>query len=421
MKIRDRIKELRRVRASELMPNPQNWRKHPEAQANALRGILAEVGIADAVLARETPEGLQLLDGHLRAEIAPDAMMPVLVLDVDEAEARKILATHDTITGMAETDHKLLAELVKQAELVNEDIDKMLADVLKSIEEEPKDESINPDPEEDDFLPPADDEEIKTTIQAGDLIMLGPHRLLCGDSTDAESVAYLMDNAKADMLLTDPPYGVAYAGKRVKREAIKNDELDEQSLSTLVRQAFDIADSQTRDGSYWYATVPPGPLQLIFANDWKSRGILRQILVWSKNMFVISWAEYHYQHELILFGWKSGARHKNKDRTRTSVWNFAKPHSSREHPTMKPVELWANAINDGSRRGEIVLDIFCGSGTTIIAADQLDRVCYAMEISPKYCQVIVDRFIAYRTKAGKDAVVTINGEPYLSESVDGRG
>lgn len=132
MKLRDRIKELRRVPASELLPNPKNWRTHPKEQQEALRGILAEVGIADAVLARETPAGLMLIDGHLRAETAPDAMMPVLILDVDEAEADKILATLDPLAAMAEADAVRLDSLLREIDTGSEALQKMLADLAES-------------------------------------------------------------------------------------------------------------------------------------------------------------------------------------------------------------------------------------------------------------------------------------------------
>jgi len=226
----------------------------------------------------------------------------------------------------------------------------------------------------------------------GDLWVLGDHRLLCGDSTKAEDVERLMGGAKADMLLTDPPYGVSYIGKTKDALKVENDELKEDELTILILKAFDNAEENSRAGAYWYATVPPGPLHIIFADDWKKRGILRQIMVWAKDSMVLGHSEYHYQHEPILFGWIPGNRHKNSDRTRTTLWKYDRPKANREHPTMKPVGLWAQAVNDGSRNGENIYDPFLGSGTTLIAAEQLGRKCYGMEISPQYCDVIVKRW-----------------------------
>jgi site-specific DNA-methyltransferase (adenine-specific) len=237
--------------------------------------------------------------------------------------------------------------------------------------------------------------------QPGDLWTLGTHRLLCGDSTKSEDVERLMDGAKADMVLTDPPYGVSYIGKTKDALKVKNDELGEEDLTALIATAFDNAETHCRAGAYWYATVPPGPLHILFADDWKRRGILRQIMVWAKDSMVLGHSEYHYQHEPILFGWIPGDRHRNSDRTRTTLWHYDRPKANREHPTMKPIALWAQAVNDGSRHGEIIYDPFIGSGTTLIAAEQLGRRCYGMEISPQYCDVIVHRWEQFTGQTAK--------------------
>jgi len=237
----------------------------------------------------------------------------------------------------------------------------------------------------------------------GKLVMKSKHRLLCGDSTIQADVLRLMNGERADACLTDPPYGVSYVGKTADALKVENDDMSEDNLRELVGSAFDNAQAVSRPGAYWYATVPAGPLHLIFADDWKRRGILRQIMVWAKDSMVLGHSEYHYRHEPILFGWiPGGERHKNSDRTRTTLWEHARPKASREHPTMKPVALWAQALTDGSRRGENVYDPFLGSGTTVVAAEQLGRQCYGMEISPVYCDVIVSR---WENLTGKKAVL----------------
>lgn len=394
MKIRDRITELRRVPASELRPNPKNWRTHPKAQADALKGVLAEIGIADAVLARELPDGsLMLLDGHLRLETMADQILPVLVLDVDEAEGDKVLATLDPLAAMAEADSAKLDAILREVDTGSPELQQMLSDLAEEAglyRDEAKEIVEDEVPE-----PPAD-----PITKPGDLWLLGDHRLLCGDSTKAEDVERLMAGAKADMVLSDPPYGVSYVGKTKDALKVENDELDETALTKLVCDAFDNAEANCRVGAYWYATVPAGPLHILFADDWKRRGILRQIMVWAKDSMVLGYSEYHYQHEPILFGWIPGDRHKNSDRTRTTLWQYDRPKANREHPTMKPVALWAQAVQDGSRTGEVVYDPFLGSGTTLIAAEQLGRKCYGMEISPAYCDVIVKR---WETLTGKKA------------------
>ena len=394
MKIRDRIRELRRVPASELRPNPKNWRTHPQAQADALRGVLAEVGIADAVLARELDDGtLMLLDGHLRVETMGDQVLPVLVLDVNEAEGDKVLATLDPLAAMAEADAVKLDAILREVDTGSPELQAMLAKVAEDAglyQDEAKEVVEDEVPE-----PPAN-----PITKPGDLWVLGDHRLLCGDSTDAAQVGKLMGGGQADMVLSDPPYGVSYVGKTKDALKVENDELDEEDLTALVVAAFNNAEASCRAGAYWYATVPAGPLHILFADDWKRRGILRQIMVWAKDSMVLGHSEYHYQHEPILFGWIPGDRHKNSDRTRTTLWQYDRPKANREHPTMKPVALWGQAVADGSRQGEIIYDPFLGSGTTLIAAEQLGRKCYGMEISPQYCDVIVKR---WETLTGKKA------------------
>jgi len=392
MKIRDRIRELRRVPASELRPNPKNWRTHPQAQADALRGVLAEVGIADAVLARELDDGtLMLLDGHLRVETMGDQILPVLVLDVDEAEGDKVLATLDPLAAMAEADAVKLDAILREVDTGSPELQQMLADLAD-------DAGLYQDEAKEVVEDEIPERPVNPITNPGDLWILGEHRLLCGDSTDAAQVGKLMGGGQADMVLSDPPYGVSYVGKTKDALKVENDELDEEDLTALVVAAFDNAEASCRAGAYWYATVPAGPLHILFADDWKRRGILRQIMVWAKDSMVLGHSEYHYQHEPILFGWIPGDRHQNSDRTRTTLWQYDRPKANREHPTMKPVALWAQAVTDGSRQGEVVYDPFLGSGTTLIAAEQLGRKCYGMEISPQYCDVIVKRWEALTGK-----------------------
>ncbi|HUO04314.1 MAG TPA: ParB N-terminal domain-containing protein, partial [Candidatus Binataceae bacterium] len=190
---RDRIIELRRVPARELIPNPKNWRRHPERQAAALRGVLEEVGYADALLARETPEGLMLIDGHLRAETTPEQPVPVLVLDVDEAEADKLLATLDPLAGMAEMDKMAFKNLAVTINTESTDVRELLNGMA----------GIAPEVRQD-AIPVVTE---NPTARSGQLWRLGGHRILCGDSTRPEHIARLMGNERAVLFQTDPPYG----------------------------------------------------------------------------------------------------------------------------------------------------------------------------------------------------------------------
>ncbi len=198
MRIRDRIVELRRVPARELLAHDSNWRRHPSAQRAALEGILREVGWADAVLAYETKDGLRLIDGHLRSEVEPDAEIPVLILDVDDDEAAKILATHDPLAAMAELDVDALRAVIEAAQLEDAALQQMVADLLPVL---PPSEGLC-DP--DDIPEPPEE----PTTQPGDLWILGDHRLLCGDSAKAGDVDRLLDGAAIHLVNTDPPYNV---------------------------------------------------------------------------------------------------------------------------------------------------------------------------------------------------------------------
>lgn len=202
-----------------------------------------------------------------------------------------------------------------------------------------------------------------------------------------------MGGGLADMVITDPPYGVAYVGKTKDALKVENDDVDEKTLAEMCKDWFDRADEVSRDGAYWVATVPAGPLHGVFFFDWKQRGILRQVMVWNKDSMVLGHSEYHYKHEPILFGWKPGGdRLKNDDRTKTTVWDFPRPKASREHPTMKPVEMWAYAIGNHTKSGDTVYEPFSGSGTTIIACEQLGRKCRAIELNPGYVAVALQRW-----------------------------
>jgi len=375
-----------RRKIAELKNDPANARKHSPRNLKAIRDSLDVFGQQKPIVIDS--RGVVIAgNGTLEAarELGWDEI-DVVITDLDPAHAQAFGIADNRTAELAEWDTDVLGKLL-------EGMDSDLADILSmddlelpdSIDGGEQGEGLT-DPDE---VPEPPEEPI---TQTGDLWLLGEHRLLCGDSTSAEDVGRLMDGEKADMLLSDPPYGVSYVGKTKESLTIKNDQLDESSLTEFIRNAFNNAEAICRSGAYWFATVPPGPLHLLFAEDWKRRGILRQIMVWAKDSLVLGHSEYHYQHEPILFGWIAGDRHKNSDRTRTTLWEYDRPKASREHPTMKPVPLWAQAVTDGSRRGEVVYDPFLGSGTTLIAAEQLGRKCYGMEIDPQYCDVIVKRW-----------------------------
>lgn len=281
----------------------------------------------------------------------------------------------------------------------------------------------------EDEIPDVDEEGDPIT-KLGDIWQLGRHRLMCGDSTSVESVAVLMDGALADMILTDPPYNVAYEGGTKDKLAIMNDNMDDESFRAFLQDAFCAGDSALKKGGafyIWHADSEGFNFRYACkAVGWE----VKQCLIWNKNAFVLGRQDYQWKHEPCLYGWKSGASHyfvKNRKLTTvlndgvdidvmtsdelrelireitepSTVINENKPTRNGEHPTMKPVGLLSRQIRNSSRIGEKVLDLFGGSGSTLVACEQLDRVCYTMELDPKYCDVIVKR---WETLTGEKAV-----------------
>jgi DNA modification methylase len=402
VEIRDRIRELRRVKAADLLPNPKNWRRHPKAQADALRGLLAEVGYADALIARELPGGkLMLIDGHLRAETTPTTEVPVLVLDVNEAEADKILLTLDPLASMAEADVDRIKALLGTIQTDSDAVRDLLRDTAgaKAWESVPPSEIVEA------FVSPdrADELRRKWGTQAGPVWAIDRHRIACGSSTDKAHVARLWATGgpKLRMIWTDPPYGVSYGqktawmeehGSQKARRSIANDSLKPEEVQALFAAVLAAVCDRAEPGAAIYATAPSVYLKY-FIQAMENGGFsYKHQLVWIKQSLVMGRSDYHYRHEPILYGWlETGAHYFTDDRTQDSVFEVDRPIVSELHPTMKPVELVAKMVANSSRPGELVYDPFCGSGSTILAAHQLGRIGYGSELDPGYVAVELER------------------------------
>jgi len=408
--IRNRVTEYRLVRAGDILPNPKNWRAHPDNQRAAYRAITEDIGFAGALLTRRLDDGtLMLVDGHMRTEENPDAMLPTLITDLTEGEADLILATYDPISAMAQADAAKLEELLQG---VNSD-DAAVQEMLAALAEEAGIVEQEAEPVAD---PGAQIEKAEELLQIwkcerGQLWIIpsgsgkGEHRLLCGDSTNADDANKLMGDDKAEMVWTDPPYGVSVGDKNKFLNSIapsnrvesnlKNDSLDEDGIAKMLQGAFDNAIAHCTAGAAWYVAAPAVPLHILFGQVLKDRGIWRQTIQWVKNNATFSpmGVCYHWQSEPIFFGWlPNGAHRYYGGRTQTTVWNIDRPLASPEHPTMKPVELVTRAIENSSLRSQIVYEPFCGSGTTLVAAEQTGRFGRGIELEEKYCAVILQRF-----------------------------
>ena len=388
--IRDRIIEFTRIKASDLTPHPQNWRKHPKAQQAAMSGILKEVGYVDALMVREHDGGYQIIDGHLRAETTPDATVPVLVVDLDDAETALVLATFDPLAAMAEASAEHLDALLQQVNTTDAALQAMLADVANNA-------GLYAQKNEQDAEPKLDqaDELNKTwQVKTGDIWLVGQHRLMCGDSTKADDVARLMNGAKAEMMFTDPPYGVNYEGghfhsgdvniKR-KREKLAYDD------TTAIYPAFLPVALPVVDGPcyMWFAgSIARDVYNAVYDNACE----VHALIIWHKKnaTYAAMNAQYKQRHEPCLYFKPKGSTLRwCGATTEATVWNQDRDGINEFHPTQKPVALAAKAINN--HEATIILDAFCGSGSTLIAAEQLNRKCYGMEISPAYCAVILQR------------------------------
>ena len=227
----------------------------------------------------------------------------------------------------------------------------------------------------------------------GNIYKLGNHYLMCGDSTNKDDVKKLMNNQLADLIVTDPPYNVNYEGKTGDNLKIMNDNMENNQFYSFLESAFINLYESIKDGGsiYVFHADTEG---LNFRKAMMSSGFkLAECLVWVKNAFVMGRQDYHWKHEPVLYGWKPGASHYFiNDRSQSTVLEFDKPIRNEEHPTMKPIDLIAYLINNSSKKDEIVLDLFGGSGTTMIACEQTNRKAFIMELDPRYCDVIVDRW-----------------------------
>lgn len=231
--------------------------------------------------------------------------------------------------------------------------------------------------------------------QSGDIWLLGSHRLMCGDCRSKSDVSALMDGQCADLCLTDPPYNVNYVGSTEDDLTIQNDSMDNDLFATFLKQVFTIMYGILKPGGSFYIFHADTEGENFRASLRKAGFKIAQCCIWVKNSMVMGRQDYQWQHEPCLYGWKPGAGHQwNSDRKQTTVWNFDKPQRSSLHPTMKPVALMAYPISNSSLPGQIVVDLFSGSGSTIMACQQIDRVCHAMEIDPRYVTATVHRYRA---------------------------
>jgi len=393
-----------RVPIGSVQFDPANVRRHGEKNLDAIKASLSRFGQQKPIVV-DADGIVRAGNGTLMAAKAlgwPEVTIVRTALKGAEATAYAI--ADNRTAELAEWDDDALAQTLAALQIEDEELAK-----ATGFDDADIDAMLAPDEVTEDEVPepPAD-----PITKPGDLWLLGEHRLLCGDSTKATDVAMLMQNELCKLVVTDPPYGVSYAAKNAFLNAfdkgnsvqtpIENDHLDTADAQKLWKDAFTHMGASMDAGSCVYCFMPQGGDQMMMMMMMMMQGAgiePRHELIWLKNNHVLGRTDYAYKHEPIMYAWKKGG-HKFYGEFQTSILEFARPSSSKLHPTMKPVELICKLIQNSSRQGEILYEPFCGSGTTLIAAEQLGRKCYGMEISPAYCDVIVKR---WETLTGKKA------------------
>lgn len=382
---------IQKIKIESLKPaeyNPRKDLKPEDEEYQKIKKSITEFGYVAPIIINSN---MTVIGGHQRLKVLKEigyTEVECVVVDLDQKKEKALNIALNKISGDWDNDklEELLAEL-KQTDIDMDitgfsfdEVDEILKDITGS--------------KEDDFdLDQALDEIEEPISKRGDVWILGKNRLMCGDSTQKEDVMHLMNSQEADMLLTDPPYNVDYEGKTSEALKIENDNMSETEFYNFLLDSFkNMFDSIKYGGSaYVFHADTEG---LNFRNAFKSCGFkLAQCLVWVKNTFVMGRQDYQWRHEPILYGWKPGAGHYFVDnRKQSTVLEFDKPSRNAEHPTMKPVDLLVYLIKNSSKENDLILDLFGGSGSTLIAAEQTQRRCYTMELDPKYCDVIIKRW-----------------------------
>ena len=385
----------------DLKPYENNTRKHAPEDIEQIKASIEADGFNDPI--GIWGEDNLIVEGHGR-QIAAMEMgldkVPCIRLDhMTDTQRRDYAIRHNRTVELSGWDFGKLEEEIAALEIEGVDLSGLKFD-LENVE-------IGGGNTEADIVEDEPPEPPETPIaKLGDIWQLGEHRLMCGDSTDTNAWAALMDGEKADMVFTDPPYGVAIGDKNAMLnsvqkagrccENIKNDTMSEQELYEMLKAAFiNVRENCADDACYFVTSPQGGSLGLMMMMMMRDAGLeVRHVLMWEKNSatFSLGRLDYDYQHEPIFYTWtKSHHNFRNGD-FRTTVWKYDKPRKCDLHPTMKPVELVANAIMDGTTENMIVLDAFGGSGTTIIASEQTNRRARLMELDPHYCDVIIKRW-----------------------------
>lgn len=403
--------ELRVIPVQDLKPaayNPRKKLKPGDSEYEKIKKSIEEFGFADALVVNKD---MTIIGGHQRLTVAMElgyTEVPCTVVDIDKTREKALNIALNKITGT--WDEALLAELLKDIEASG------LSPMMTGFEPPEMEQLFNKvasrEVSEDEF--DVESELKKPTIsKLGDLWHLGRHRVICGDSTGEETYKVLMEGVKANVVVTDPPYNVDVeetAGK------IMNDNMADQDFYKFLLAAYTrMHENLADDGSIYVFHADTEGLN--FRKAFKDAGFyLSGCCIWKKNALVLGRSPYQWQHEPCLFGWKTNGKHEwYSDRKQTTIWEYDRPKASKDHPTMKPVQLMAYPIRNSSMTNGIVLDPFLGSGSTLVACEETDRVCRGIELDPKFVDVIVKRYIELKDGKADDVYLIRDGQKLTFE------
>lgn len=388
------------VSVDSLNPNPKNPNKHPDSQIELLSKNIKYLGWRHPITVSKR-SGF-IVAGHGRLMAAKKLGVQIVPVDYQEfnsdADEMAVLVADNRLAELSETSEEdlknILSELDGKIEIdLTGFSDAEVEQLLRDINTDVLDEDVPEVPTE-------------PISKFGDIFEFGSHRLMCGDSTDSEQVKKLMADEIANMVFTDPPYNVDYGSDERK---IENDNLGSefpQFLEKVIKNIFSFSSGAI------YICMSSSEIDSLQSTFRRLGGHWSTFIIWAKDTFTLGRSDYHRQYEPILYGWKDGVSHYFcGDRSQGDVWEFAKPKKNDVHPTMKPVELCQRAVLNSSKPNDIVLDLFGGSGSTLIACEQTNRKCRMMEFEPKYCDVILKRFLALNPNVG----ILRNGEKFIIE------
>ena len=401
---------IEKKQISDLIPAPYNPRQSTAKQEKHLKESLEKFGMVEPIIFNKQTG--YIVGGHFRVrELKKLGIKEIecVIVDLNEDDEKELNIRLNANTGSWDWD--TLANDWDVADLEAWGLD------IPQFDNEAEELEAS----EDDYEMPEGG--LETDIVIGDLFEIGEHRLLCGDCTQVDTWEKVMNGELADMVITDPPYNVNYEGGTKDKLKIMNDSMSNDEFYIFLYDFYTALGSFTKLGGAWYVWHADSEGH-VFRQAFKDSGLLlKQCLIWVKNSMVMGRQDYHWKHEPCLYGWKEGAAHyftsdRTKttviedtvnvskltkeemkkmlneilsDKTKSTILHCNKPHRNAEHPTMKPILLFAPLIDNSSKVGEIVADGFLGSGSTMVAAHQLKRKCYGMELDPRYCQVIIDR------------------------------